>query len=126
MGEWLPYVENVLRMGTANEDLGGIFVPAVQDGDPRVSFFNFDALIQLTRSFATGRPQRSLVMKLARAERTQDPALRQALVDAYLEELQRQVDINVSRGHGEVLGKGAVIAIRLPASHLPGGLVSRR
>jgi Tfp pilus assembly protein PilE len=127
MAEWLPYIENVLRMGAANEDLGGIFVPGVQEGDPRASFFNFDVLIQLTRSFAPERlPERSLVMKLARAQRTQDPALRQALVDAYIQELQRQVDINVSRGHEDILARNVIIAVLLPNPHLRGGILSGR
>lgn len=123
MSDWLPYVENVLRMGTANEDLGGIFVPAVEAGDPRAPFFNLDTLIQLTNSFT---PVRSLAAKLVLAERREDPALRQALVNAYVQELQGQVDINISRGHADFLGNGALIGLLFPNPHRQGRLVPGR
>jgi prepilin-type N-terminal cleavage/methylation domain-containing protein len=106
----LLYTQELLRMGAGNEDLSSIFLPAVQDGDPRVSFFNFNVLIGLTNAFVSGNDA-TLDSELAAAGKTHDPKARQTLVDAYLKKLVARTDVYVTRSHEEALIDGALIGL---------------
>jgi prepilin-type N-terminal cleavage/methylation domain-containing protein len=110
IGDWLLYTKELLRVGAGNEDLASVSVPAVQDGDPRVPFFNFNVLIGLTNLFVSGNDA-ALVSKLTAAGQTQDPGLRQALVAAYVKALRGGTNVNLTLGHEQALEDGASIAL---------------
>jgi len=118
LGELLPYVHATLRLGDGNEDvdlLPAVQLPAVQAGDPRSFFFNFDTFISLTRSFVTAPyPERQLVMKLMIAKRVKNPLVRRLMVDAYNKELDRQTNRAIAKGHAHTLIEGVLIAIITP------------
>jgi prepilin-type N-terminal cleavage/methylation domain-containing protein len=123
LGELLPYIERVLRLGAGNEDvasLPAVQLPAVQDGDPRASFFNFDVFIQLTKSFVTAPlPERLLVTKLLVAKRVRNPVVQRAIVEAYVRELARHTNRNITKGHAHTLSEGILIGLLVPPPSAP-------
>jgi prepilin-type N-terminal cleavage/methylation domain-containing protein len=121
VNDWLRDVRSLLRIGAANEDLVSVSVPAVQDGDPRAAFFDFETLIGATRQFVHGPAELPLVARLRLAQRTRNPVLRRLLVESYVRALERQIHRSVTRGHAEFLVNGALIGLVLPASTGPVG-----
>jgi prepilin-type N-terminal cleavage/methylation domain-containing protein len=117
-GELLPYIEATLRLGAGNEDvfaLPAVQLPAVQDGDPRSSFFNFDTFIQLTRSFVVApASERVLVARLMLAKRLRSPVLQRRVVDGYIKELDRQTNRSITKGHAHTLSEGILIGLLAP------------
>jgi prepilin-type N-terminal cleavage/methylation domain-containing protein len=118
LAELLPYIEQSLRLGAGNEDvasLPAVQLPAVQDGDPRSFFFNFDTFISLTRSFVTAPiPERVLVTKLIVAKRVRTPVVRRLIVDGYIKELDRQTNHHITKGDAHTLMEGILIALLAP------------
>ncbi len=114
--DWLQFTRQVLQIGAGNEEPATMLVSAVQDGDPRDWFFDFDVFINLTKSFVSGNDS-MLVARLAAAKRARTPQVREALVESYVLELTRRTDLNVTRAHAEVLIDG--ISIGLSAADAP-------
>jgi hypothetical protein len=110
----------LLRLGAGNEDpllLPAVQLPAVQDGDPRAAFFNWDILIQLTRSFvASEAGEKSLVAKLTLAKKARHPLTRRLVVGSYIRQVERHTNRNVTKAHSDILMHGASIGLLLPAS----------
>jgi prepilin-type N-terminal cleavage/methylation domain-containing protein len=116
--DWLRDVQGILRVGAGNENTAvpAIQLPAVQDGDPRAAFFNFDILIGLTQEYVTQRGvEASLVAKLKSARRARSDRARQAFAGLYLKELSRRADVAITRFHQGVLTDGILIGLLLPA-----------
>jgi prepilin-type N-terminal cleavage/methylation domain-containing protein len=114
----LPYIEQSLRLGAGNEDvasLPAVQLPAIQDGDPRSFFFNFDTFISLTRSFVTAPyPERVLVTKLMVAKRVRNPVVRRLIVEGYIKEIDRQTNRTLTKGHAHTLDEGILIGLLAP------------
>ena len=121
VNDWLRDVRSLLRIGTANEELVSISVPAVQDGDPRAVLFDFETLIRATQHYVHGPAAYPLVARLRLAQRTRNPWLRRILVDSYVRALGREIHRSVTRGHADFLANGARIGLLLPASAGPVG-----
>jgi prepilin-type N-terminal cleavage/methylation domain-containing protein len=123
LGGVLPYIEDVLRLGAGNEDvlsLPAVQLPAVQDGDPRAAFFNFDVFIQLTKSFVTAPlPERILVSKLMVAKRVKNPAVQRAIVNGYVLGLDMQTNRSITKGHAHTLSEGILIGLLVPPPAAP-------
>ena len=115
--DWLRDVQGILRVGAGNEDTSLPFVelPAVQDGDPRASFFNFGILISLTREYVTPPgAEASLLARLKSAQRARTASAREAAAKLYLKELERRVNGAVTRFHQGTLTDGILIGLLLP------------
>jgi len=121
--DWLAYSKAVLRLGAGNEDveaLPAVQLSAAQDGDPRAAFFNFDVMIELTKSFVV-KPlaERSLVSKLLRAKHVRNPVVQRAIVDAYVREVGRHANRSLAESHAGTLADDAIIAVLLPHAATP-------
>jgi hypothetical protein len=116
--DWLRDVQGILHVGAGNEDtsLAAVQLPAVQDGDPRAAFFNFDVAIGLTHAYVT-QPgaEASLVVKLEAAKHARTPELQRFFISLYMSELARHVNGAVSRFHQGALNDGILIGLLLPA-----------
>ncbi len=108
-------LQGILRVGAGNEDAGSIFLPAVQDGDPRWVFFNLDALITLTDQYVTQPGIRTALSALLQsAKRASSPSARQHFATLYTDQLSRRVNQAVTRFHEGALTDGLLIALLRP------------
>ena len=88
----------ILQLGAGNEDFRSVSVPAVQEGDPRETFFTGGVAIELTKLFVSG-DDAPLVASLTAAQAATDPQVRQRHVDTYFNGLLARLGTGVTRAN---------------------------
>jgi prepilin-type N-terminal cleavage/methylation domain-containing protein len=131
LGAWPEHAKVLLQLGAGNENpfaLPAVQLPAVQSGDPRAALFNFDSLMDLTQAFVVARqPTRVLLTKLALAKRARNPAVQEALLNAYAREVGRHANRNVGKAHADALAdSAAILAALIPGPHVLSETVAGR